>query len=746
MTTQYNWDSYHATYEDICTTLEKLKSTATLSLLEMIDILSRLVPAIGETIEKDEAFLHARRRLSLVETLNGDEPQRRHAAEWLNAEGIQVFEEAKEKLLEVKKAVETYHRSSSSETTMVISALHLQLSKEKEAIEKFVMKRTKVVDYACNIPTVVLVGLASLNVDVDLQLWANIALVLKDDNNLLQNTKSQGQRGGDAQDGGDGVNGKDSAYDEDSFRYNIQQCMEKGLLLEENGAEMVGKEVLEAEAEKSSLKPAKRIEKEKEYASHSSNLMDSERSEIDDSEDAPVEILPKEVRLAEDGVMEIQRGVDPALVDLLVDQDDETEEEAAIRTKALLRRQTQEREASAALTALKQGDYQVQVHIIEARDLKGENLSGTSDPYCQVDILGMSRKTATKYDTLGCVFDEILFFNFPNIGRHELQEASINISVYDKERILKDNLIGIYQLDCLSVYTQPDHELYRQWIAVHDNLNEKDRGIQGFLLISVVVLGPGDSLRVHDREAEMELELTEATGEKADDSPSTTSPLVLVPPTIELKLQFLVLDDSDEEIETAEDLETGMREQLEVEETQQQIVAASPRWYNLYGPPLHGTNSKRKKLVSRHAELGSTYRGRVLLSMTSLLVSFCGLCWVSKATLGPSPPAVLREPAKITPKFTEANLDIVALGVRHLKALSTMGIRRPHIEFELWKQTESDKPKGGFMSKNANFLDRIVARVKLPVDIFFMYRGSNDETPVEPYVSRGDRCWIWITV
>ncbi|KAL3661972.1 hypothetical protein V7S43_012779 [Phytophthora oleae] len=440
--------------------------------------------------------------------------------------------------------------------------------------------------------------------------------------------------------------------------------------------------------------------------------------------------------------MELQHGVDAALADLLVGQDDETEEEAVARTKALLRRETQEREASAALASLKQGDYQVQVHIIEARDLKGENLSGTSDPYCQVEILGKSRKTATKYDTLGCVFDEILFFNFPNIGRHELREASINISVYDKERILKDNLIGIYQLDCLSVYAQPDHELYRQWIAVHDNLNEKDRGIQGFLLVSVVVLGPGDALRVHDREAEMELELTEATGEKAadDSSPTTTSPLVLVPPTIELKLQFLVvrvlraehlpamdsglfigapgidaflqvvfaanapckssvvtvkgrgqlapdfyeelwlpvriptfsrhiglsiwdrdltspnelvgvashdflqvpadfllegltslkppgspqklnlkLEDSEEETETEYKLtETGMREKLELEEAQQQIVAAAPRWYNLYGPPLHGTNSKRKQLVSRHTGLGSTYRGRVLLSMVRM--------------------------------------------------------------------------------------------------------------------------------
>eukprot|EP00644_Phytophthora_capsici_P012088 jgi/Phyca11/505328/fgenesh2_kg.PHYCAscaffold_12_\ len=284
----YNWDSYHATYEDICTTLEKLKSAATLSLQEMVGILTRLVPTTGDDMEKDEAFLHARRRLSLVETLNGDEPQRRHAAEWLNAEGIQVFEEAKEKLLDVKKAVETYHRSNSNEILLTISALHLQLSKEKEAIETFMRTRGNVVGYVWKTPIIFLVGLASLNVDVDLQLWANIALVspsiqvttqcgfdlsahgqaqcqpkkngktgvdgrygsaglpggnlvvlsqvLNDDNNLLQNTKSQGQRGGDAQDGGDGVNGKDSTYNEDSFRDDIQQCIEKGLLLEENGA------------------------------------------------------------------------------------------------------------------------------------------------------------------------------------------------------------------------------------------------------------------------------------------------------------------------------------------------------------------------------------------------------------------------------------------------------------------------------------------------------------------------------
>ncbi|KAG7392135.1 hypothetical protein PHYBOEH_006471 [Phytophthora boehmeriae] len=126
--------------------------------------------------------------------------------------------------------------------------------------------------------------------------------------------------------------------------------------------------------------------------------------------------------------MELERSaVDENIAELLMGQEDETEEEAHARIRALVQREDHEREAAAAIASLKQGDYQVQVHIIEARDLKGENLSGTSDPYCAVDIMGASKRTSTKYDTLGCVFDEVLFFQFSNIGRHELREASIKV-------------------------------------------------------------------------------------------------------------------------------------------------------------------------------------------------------------------------------------------------------------------------------------------------------------------------------
>ncbi|TMW65611.1 hypothetical protein Poli38472_008253 [Pythium oligandrum] len=420
------------------------------------------------------------------------------------------------------------------------------------------------------------------------------------------------------------------------------------------------------------------------------------------------------------------------VIGIIADQDDETDDEILARRKELERLENERR--NTLYSNLKQGDYQIQVHVIEARDLKGENLDGTSDPYVRVEILGTKKKTSTKYETLGCVFDEILFFHFNNIGRNELKQAAIKLSVYDREKLLRDNLIGSYQLDVLSVYFRPHHELYRQWIAVHDHLNEKDRGIQGFVLVSINVIGPGNAFLVHDREAEIAQELAQAAAALTDANvPASSSvvplnpegqSLILLPPTIELKLHFLVV-----KVFKAEDLpamdEGGMilssgidafvqigfgvhvackssvvtvkgashlspefleelwipvmsptlsrhiaisvwdrdlgrkdelvgitahdfqqvssataaggileatdkaeaearrlrREALELQESEGGVSEAIEvsrvelRWFNLYGPPLKRINAKRALWIAQNPEFGSTYRGRVLLSM-----------------------------------------------------------------------------------------------------------------------------------
>ncbi|KAG2826064.1 hypothetical protein PC129_g22145 [Phytophthora cactorum] len=243
----------------------------------MVDILYRIAPA---DYDNDPELCSARRRLSIMETLNGGEI--RYIADWFNADLRRVVEDAKEKLFEPRNAVKAYRRTSKIHDTLVISAFQLRLSDELENIKKFVKKCVEVVNLVEAIPSIILVGFASLNIDVDVQMWVNIALVgpsirvttsqgfdfsalgqakcakhmnsvdgengshgtcglpggnltvvcqqLQDDSHILRSTVSRGQRGGDAQDGGDGVHGTDSIYCKATFEKAIKWEIKHRLL------------------------------------------------------------------------------------------------------------------------------------------------------------------------------------------------------------------------------------------------------------------------------------------------------------------------------------------------------------------------------------------------------------------------------------------------------------------------------------------------------------------------------------
>ncbi|KAK1944255.1 hypothetical protein P3T76_004167 [Phytophthora citrophthora] len=205
-----------------------------------------------QELEEDNAFLYARHRLSLVETLSGDEPPRRYMTEWLNAKRAQW-----------KRIIRL------PSVRFICGCL---MSDEKESIETFVKKAEAHNKYGISarsessysryhIPDVFFVGIASLDVDVVLQVWANISLASPSikvtamcgfdlsahgqahcmpkqnepgkydgheghsgiaGGNLVV---TQGQRGG-----GDGINGKDSPYNEMLFRYHVQRIVDRFLM------------------------------------------------------------------------------------------------------------------------------------------------------------------------------------------------------------------------------------------------------------------------------------------------------------------------------------------------------------------------------------------------------------------------------------------------------------------------------------------------------------------------------------
>jgi hypothetical protein len=111
-------------------------------------------------------------------------------------------------------------------------------------------------------------------------------------------------------------------------------------------------------------------------------------------------------------------------------------------------------------------------------------------------------------------------------------------SVFDSNVVLRNELIGRYVFDVASVYVNPDHEFYRQWVAVTDDEDERDEGIQGYLRISVAVLGPGDKIKVHS-DADMAAGgIEHVTGK---DASSASALQLLIPPTVKQDLHFFVI-------------------------------------------------------------------------------------------------------------------------------------------------------------------------------------------------------------
>ena len=157
--------------------------------------------------------------------------------------------------------------------------------------------------------------------------------------------------------------------------------------------------------------------------------------------------------------------------------------------------------------AMKPGDYAVQVHVIECRDLKAEDLNGLSDPYARVRVHGRQRKTRVVKKVTSCVFDDVLHFSLPNLTTAAAEAAAVDIAILDHDAIGRHATIGSASFDLRKVHALADHEFYRKWVGLVDTTNSADNGYQGFLKCSVTVLGPGDEQRAHDLDAEYQREL-----------------------------------------------------------------------------------------------------------------------------------------------------------------------------------------------------------------------------------------------
>lgn len=148
---------------------------------------------------------------------------------------------------------------------------------------------------------------------------------------------------------------------------------------------------------------------------------------------------------------------------------------------------------------IKKGDYQIQVHIIEARELKAENLNGTSDPIVFVECFKQKRNTIVINNVTSAVYDELFIFNAKDVDKDMFEQSIIRISCYDSNMLSnKGTMIGAFATDATTVYTMnKDHEMYRSWVPLMDDEDPGDVGVQGYLKISIQVSASHNSSELH---------------------------------------------------------------------------------------------------------------------------------------------------------------------------------------------------------------------------------------------------------
>ena len=105
----------------------------------------------------------------------------------------------------------------------------------------------------------------------------------------------------------------------------------------------------------------------------------------------------------------------------------------------------------------------------------------------------------------------------------------------DANVLLKNVLIGSYTFDAARIYYQKDHELYRKWVALMNDEDAECTGVQGYLKLSIQIVGPGDKLKIHDEEEELRKE-REALLKGSGDITS----IVLMPPSIKKEWKYIV--------------------------------------------------------------------------------------------------------------------------------------------------------------------------------------------------------------
>ena len=147
--------------------------------------------------------------------------------------------------------------------------------------------------------------------------------------------------------------------------------------------------------------------------------------------------------------------------------------------------------------------YQIRVHIIEARGLRGPdgNKGFSVNPRTKIRILAGEGATLVdqsqytrKADATNSVFwDEVRMFTV-DLSRDQFNSGKMEVAVEDVG-MFSNTTIGSAFFDLTTVYDRGYHEIFGEWVALMSQA--KGAAVQGFVRLSLTVLREGDTPKLH---------------------------------------------------------------------------------------------------------------------------------------------------------------------------------------------------------------------------------------------------------
>ena len=152
---------------------------------------------------------------------------------------------------------------------------------------------------------------------------------------------------------------------------------------------------------------------------------------------------------------------------------------------------------------MKQGDYMIHVFIEEGKSFVLE----ANENKKQFNALlrlnsGSSKNQFSK--SIDCPvqsdakqnWGEHFFFEKIGMTSDQIQQEVLEIRIMDKG-MLRDTVVGIFDIDISQVYFKDKHAIQNQWVAFGSESNatnaDADGKIKGIVQVSIAVQGPGDN-------------------------------------------------------------------------------------------------------------------------------------------------------------------------------------------------------------------------------------------------------------